>query len=643
MLHVRHRRTHEVRDAREHLELDLLGVDQDQLHFLRRAREQEAREDRVHAHRLARAGRAGDEQVRHAREVLDHGRALGVDAEEQRQAEVLAVVGFLANDLGDAHRAPRGARHLDADHGLAGDRRDDAHGRGLERASDLLLQAGDLVEARAGGDLELEQHDGRADLGLDHRRIDLVRAQHRLERARLRLETILAPRALGLGGDQQRERRVGPVVDAVGRQLEVERRLLLHYLGLGALGQLLREAAALLGELGLVDRGQHDRLVVGRRQHELSRGSGGADVAVLAVAEALGGARRDGRRHGLEHVHADVLVVVDDVVLVERVLASRARGLGGAHLRRGDRSRAARATFGRDERIRRRADVVAAHEVPQAEHEPPHPQRDRAQERLPAFLAPLARPLAEGRERGIERHLGGEHERHRGEHRQQDPQAAVAKLLDEHGRQAEREPAAGSVRRARRRLHRALGVDGELDDAREGEHEAQSGDEAQRGELHFLARHEHRAPRAAEHAQERARIAGGREGALGVVVADESAPVVALGLRIARRRVEAQHRHAEPQGQSDQEQSLDLLDVRGGLALLGRRELALLLALALLRRLIGRTRLARAASQQTASPRARAREEPLRFFRLCRIFPRHPHTPRNRSRERGRAQEFARS
>jgi hypothetical protein len=63
--HLGDDRAHQVRDVLELAHLDHLGVDQHQLQLVGLLGVEEAHDDRVHAHALARAGRAGDEHVRH--------------------------------------------------------------------------------------------------------------------------------------------------------------------------------------------------------------------------------------------------------------------------------------------------------------------------------------------------------------------------------------------------------------------------------------------------------------------------------------------------------------------------------------------------------------------------------------------------
>jgi hypothetical protein len=79
-------RREQVRDALVVVELDLLGVDEHELHLVRRGLQQDAREHPVDARRLAGAGGAGDEQVRHLGEVGADGLAGDVLARARRSA-----------------------------------------------------------------------------------------------------------------------------------------------------------------------------------------------------------------------------------------------------------------------------------------------------------------------------------------------------------------------------------------------------------------------------------------------------------------------------------------------------------------------------------------------------------------------------
>ena len=85
LLRIDDDRRQQVRDVLVHPELEPLRVDHDQPHIVGRRAVEDAREHRVDADRLAGAGRAGDQQVRHRREVGDVRLAVDRLAERQRQ------------------------------------------------------------------------------------------------------------------------------------------------------------------------------------------------------------------------------------------------------------------------------------------------------------------------------------------------------------------------------------------------------------------------------------------------------------------------------------------------------------------------------------------------------------------------------
>src|SRR6266550_466221 len=104
----------EMRQAVVAGQLDALGVDQEKTHVFGRDLEQQAGDERVDADALALARRAGDEQVRHAREVGDDRLARDVVAKAQRElvASLAKRGGF--DDLANRDEARRLVRHLDA-------------------------------------------------------------------------------------------------------------------------------------------------------------------------------------------------------------------------------------------------------------------------------------------------------------------------------------------------------------------------------------------------------------------------------------------------------------------------------------------------------------------------------------------------
>ncbi len=125
----------EVRDAVIDGEFEHLGVDHDQPALLGLEPVEQRQDHGVDGDRLARAGGAGDQQMRHAGELGDHGLAADRLAEAERQLELglLEVLG--GQQLAQIDRLALLVRQLDADgvaaghHGDAGRRPRSSSGR----------------------------------------------------------------------------------------------------------------------------------------------------------------------------------------------------------------------------------------------------------------------------------------------------------------------------------------------------------------------------------------------------------------------------------------------------------------------------------------------------------------------------------
>ena len=136
-----------------------------------RGLEEETTENRVDAHRFPAAGRAGDEQVRHAGEIADH--RVSADVGTERNTQLVAPVRERRrlDRLLEAHQLRRLVGHLDADRGFARDERLDTDRRG-QRERQVGLIPEDATHRHADGGLELVLRDRRPavrsdDPGLD--------------------------------------------------------------------------------------------------------------------------------------------------------------------------------------------------------------------------------------------------------------------------------------------------------------------------------------------------------------------------------------------------------------------------------------------------------------------------------------------
>ncbi len=101
-------------------------------------------------------------QVRHLREVGRDEVALDVLAEADDQRVVVAAGGRVGEHVGQPNHLAVGVGNLDADGGLAGDRREHPDALGGHGVGDVLLQRRDLLDLHAGSEFDLVAGDGRA-------------------------------------------------------------------------------------------------------------------------------------------------------------------------------------------------------------------------------------------------------------------------------------------------------------------------------------------------------------------------------------------------------------------------------------------------------------------------------------------------
>ena len=196
------------------VELDLLGVDEDEAHLVGRGLHQDRGEDRVDAAALARAGGAGDQHVRHLRDVGPDRVAVDPLAEpgDQRRG-LLRPAGV---DVAEADDAAARVRDLDADRLFARDRGQDADvGRG-QRVGEVVAELGHFLDLGAGREAQLVAGDVRAADDADDLRLDPEVAE-RLDQ--LAADRVLVARIGALVGPLALLERVGgrrPVFDLLG-------------------------------------------------------------------------------------------------------------------------------------------------------------------------------------------------------------------------------------------------------------------------------------------------------------------------------------------------------------------------------------------------------------------------------------------
>ncbi len=222
LAHVGDHGGQEVRDALVDGKLEHLRIDHDQAHVGGRGLVDERQDHRVDRHRLARAGGARHEEVRHAREVGDDGLAGDVLAHGHGEVRMHVGIGLRADDLREAHDLALGIGDLESHAGGAGDRLDHADRGHRERAGEVAREVHHLRALDPDGRLHLVARDDRAGVGRHHLHLHVEVEELPLDQARGVLERFLR-RALDMAvrrveDRDRRQRRV--------RQVGEERHLL---------------------------------------------------------------------------------------------------------------------------------------------------------------------------------------------------------------------------------------------------------------------------------------------------------------------------------------------------------------------------------------------------------------------------------
>ena len=180
----------QMRDAVVDRELEHLRVDHDEPALLGLHAIEERQDHGVDRDRLARAGGAGDQEMRHAGEVDDD--RLAADRLAERDGEaVLRLLEILAGEqFAQIDRLAALVRQLDADR-VAALHHGDAGGDGRHRAGDVVGEADHPRGLDAGRGLELVEGDDRARAHVDDLALDAEIVEDAFEQARVLLQRVL--------------------------------------------------------------------------------------------------------------------------------------------------------------------------------------------------------------------------------------------------------------------------------------------------------------------------------------------------------------------------------------------------------------------------------------------------------------------
>ncbi len=219
LLRIGHDRRQQMRNAVIDGEFEHLGIDHDQAALIRPQPIDQAEDHGVDGDRFAGTGGAGDQQMRHPREIDDDGIAADILAETQRKLCHRLVGVFHRKQFAQIDFFAMRVRQFDADRVAAGDD-GDARGKRAHRTRDVVGEPDDAGGFDAGRGLEFVQRHHRAGIGLDDFAADAEIPEHAFQRARIVIELRLAERlAIGsFGGGQHRHRRQFELVGGSARR-----------------------------------------------------------------------------------------------------------------------------------------------------------------------------------------------------------------------------------------------------------------------------------------------------------------------------------------------------------------------------------------------------------------------------------------
>ena len=190
LLRVGHDRREQMRDAVIDRQLEHLRIDHDEFALVGRQPVEQRQDHGVDADRLARAGGAGDEKMRHARQVGDDRLAADILAERKPKPRlgVLEVRGL--EQLAQQHDLAPVVGKLDAD-GVAARDHGDAGGDRAHRAGDVVGKPDHARGLGAGRGLELVERDHGAGAHIGDLAFDAEILEHAFELARILLQHLV--------------------------------------------------------------------------------------------------------------------------------------------------------------------------------------------------------------------------------------------------------------------------------------------------------------------------------------------------------------------------------------------------------------------------------------------------------------------
>src|SRR5208283_1595980 len=189
-LRIRYHRRDQMRNPLVQIQLQPLRIYQHHLHFVRRRLVQNRHHQRIDEHALARARRAGNQQVRHRRQIRHPDPPVQISPHRQRQLAWRIRKFRRLDNLPQRNCLPPVIRHFNSNRRFSRDSFDQNR-FGLQRQAQIFRQSDNPAVLDSSFRLELKGRYNRARIDLRYTPLDLEFVALSFNRARTQLQFVL--------------------------------------------------------------------------------------------------------------------------------------------------------------------------------------------------------------------------------------------------------------------------------------------------------------------------------------------------------------------------------------------------------------------------------------------------------------------
>src|SRR5215469_7775281 len=219
---INHHRHQHVRDILVYRKLEHLGIDQDKAHVVGGRIEENRPDHCVNRHRFTGSCRAGDQQMRHPREVRSHRPPRNVFSQRDGQLTVLGGELLSLENFPQIDSLALAVGHLDSNHRFALHRRLNYHRSRTQSHREVVGEIHNLTDLDARTGFELVHRDDRTRLNLYHPPRDAKVSELLLQHACAALQRGFIDQGV-FGGRHVEQRRRWDLVCPAGARFRCQR------------------------------------------------------------------------------------------------------------------------------------------------------------------------------------------------------------------------------------------------------------------------------------------------------------------------------------------------------------------------------------------------------------------------------------